>query len=78
VLTPARSEGEPEPVSETLPVAPQPAEFPGLAEVLAGFVTALRTGGAPDGECHDNLRSLAMVEAAVASSQYAQPVVVEN
>jgi predicted dehydrogenase len=78
VLTPAREEGEPEPPSETLPVAPQSPEFPGLAEVLAGFVRALRTGEAPDGECHDNLRSLAMVEAAVASSQFAQPVVVEN
>ncbi|MEY9930020.1 putative dehydrogenase [Catenulispora sp. GP43] len=78
VLTPARQEGQPEPPSETLPVEPQSPEFPGLAEVLAGFVRALRTGEAPDGECHDNLRSLAMVEAAVASSQYAQPVVVEN
>lgn len=78
VLTPAREEGEPEPPSETLPVEPQSPEFPGLAEVLDGFVRALRTGEAPDGECHDNLRSLAMVEAAVASSQYAQPVVVEN
>jgi len=78
VLTPAREEGEAEPPSETLPVEPQSPEFPGLAEVLAGFVHALRTGEVPDGECHDNLRSLAMVEAAVASSQYAQPVVVEN
>ena len=78
VLTPAREEGEPEPASETLPVAPQSPEFPGLAEVLAGFVHALRTGQAPDGECHDNLRSLAMVEAAVASAQYGQVVIVEN
>lgn len=78
VLTPAREEGQPEPLSETLPVEPQSPEFPGLAEVLAGFVRALRTGEVPDGECHDNLRSLAMVEAAVASAQYGQSVVVEN
>ena len=69
VLTPARVEDESEPAFETLPIVPQSAEFPGLAEVLAGFVRALRTGELPDGECHDNLRSLAMVEAAVASAR---------
>ncbi|WP_344659469.1 Gfo/Idh/MocA family oxidoreductase [Catenulispora subtropica] len=78
VLTPAREEGGPAPASETLPVAPQSAEFPGLAEVLAGFVRALRSGEVPEGECHDNLRSLAMVEAAVASARTGAPAVVEN
>lgn len=72
VLTAARGEDQPEPEPEVLPVAAQPAEFPGLAEVLAGFVRALRTGEVPDGECHDNLRSLAMVEAAVASARSGQ------
>lgn len=78
VLTPAREADQPEPPAETLPVAPQSAEFPGLAEVLAGFVRALRTGEVPDGECHDNLRSLAMVEAAVASARTGQPAAVES
>ncbi|GAA2024268.1 Gfo/Idh/MocA family oxidoreductase [Catenulispora yoronensis] len=78
VLTPAREEGQAEPPAEPLPVAPQSAEFPGLAEVLAGFVRALRTGEVPDGECHDNLRSLAMVEAAVLSARTGQSAVVEH
>ncbi|NYI03689.1 Gfo/Idh/MocA family protein [Allostreptomyces psammosilenae] len=51
------------------PAAP-PAQPP--AEDLAGpltlFVHALRTGTLPMGECHDNLMSLAMVHAAIASS----------
>ncbi|NUP46693.1 MAG: Gfo/Idh/MocA family oxidoreductase [Catenulispora sp.] len=76
VLTPARGEEQPEPPSETLPVVPQPSAFPGLPEVLAGFVRALRTGEVPDGECHDNLRSLAMVEAAVASARSGSSAVV--
>jgi predicted dehydrogenase len=39
-----------------------------VAGALAEFVTALRTGATPMGEIHDNLLSLAMVEAAVESS----------
>lgn len=73
-LTAARAEGQPEPEAVPMPVAVQDSPFPGLAEVLAGFVTALRTGAVPPGECHDNLRSLAMVEAAVASARAGAPV----
>ncbi|MEV0233371.1 Gfo/Idh/MocA family oxidoreductase [Nonomuraea sp. NPDC050786] len=43
--------------------------FGGLAEGLEEFVTGLRTGRAPQGECHDNIRSLAMVTAALESAR---------
>jgi predicted dehydrogenase len=43
------------------------ARFSGLAEGLEEFVTGLRTGQPPQGECHDNIRSLAMVTAALES-----------
>jgi hypothetical protein len=36
---------------------------------LEEFVAALRTGATPQGECHDNLLSLAMCHAAVESSR---------
>lgn len=40
----------------------------GIAGSLAEFVEALRTGKTPNGECHDNIKSFAMVCAAVESS----------
>ncbi|WP_219462632.1 Gfo/Idh/MocA family protein [Nonomuraea rhizosphaerae] len=46
---------------------PGRTRFSGLAEGLEEFVTGLRTGRAPQGECHDNIRSLAMVTAALES-----------
>jgi len=57
------------------PAGPEPDPCPGrrryvgLAEGLAEFVTALRTGAPPQGECHDNVRSLAMVTAALESAR---------
>jgi predicted dehydrogenase len=45
---------------------PVPEEIRGS---LAEFVSALRTGRTPSGEVHANVRSLAMVEAAVHSSE---------
>lgn len=42
--------------------------FFGLEAALADFVAALRSGNAPAGECHDNVRSLAMCHAAVESA----------
>ena len=53
------------------PAAPDgaPGEIPsGIDGALAEFVHALRTGTVPRGEIHDNLTSLAMVEAAVLSA----------
>jgi predicted dehydrogenase len=40
----------------------------GIAGSLAEFLESLRTGKTPQGECHDNIKSLAMVFAAMESS----------
>ena len=48
--------------------------FGQLEESLADFVAALRTGRVPLGECHDNIRSLAMCHAAVESAALGAPV----
>lgn len=45
-----------------------------IAGSLAEFVSALRTGKVPSGEVHGNILSLAMVEAAVQSSENGQRV----
>jgi predicted dehydrogenase len=41
----------------------------GIAGSLRDFLHALRTGATPMGECHDNIKSLAMVLAAVESAR---------
>jgi len=41
----------------------------GIAGSLGEFLSALETGATPMGECHDNIKSLAMVHAALASSR---------
>lgn len=41
----------------------------GIAGSLSEFIHALETGTVPSGECHDNIKSLAMVFAAVESAQ---------
>lgn len=41
----------------------------GIAGSLAEFLDSLRTGRTPQGECHDNIKSLAMVFAAIESAQ---------
>ncbi|UED86773.1 Gfo/Idh/MocA family protein [Streptomyces profundus] len=67
-------DGEGEPAVEITDPARDPGFVPqappggGIAGALADFVDALRTGRVPMGECHDNLLSLAMVHAAIASS----------
>ena len=43
--------------------------YSGIAGALQVFVQALRTGERPSGEVHENVMSLAMVEAAVQSAQ---------
>ena len=53
-----------------------PERFHGLEGALADFVAAVRTGSVPAGECHDNLRSLAMCHAAVESARLGAPVAV--
>jgi predicted dehydrogenase len=55
-----------------------PRRFLGLAGALADFVAALRSGGTPQGEAHDNLKSLAMCHAAVESAALGAPVSVDG
>ena len=75
LVSPARGER----VAAVAPAALDrgPERFPGLEFSLAEFVDALRTGGVPAGECHDNLRSLAMCHAAVESARTGRRVAVE-
>jgi len=46
----------------------------GIAGSLDEFLNALKTGATPNGECHDNIKSFAMVCAAVESSRRRQRV----
>ena len=48
---------------------PPPDRFLGLETALAEFVAGLRNGTPPQGECHDNLLSLAMCHAAAESAR---------
>ncbi|WP_432496841.1 Gfo/Idh/MocA family protein [Kineococcus gypseus] len=78
----ARWDGEAPPVLETTSGAePAPSADPGLeiAGSLRAFARALRTGTAPaSGEVHENVLSLAMVEAAVASAATGARVLVDD
>ena len=49
----------------------------GIAGSLRDFLNALETGATPMGECHDNIKSLAMVFAAIESSKTGRRVTVE-
>jgi predicted dehydrogenase len=55
-----------------------PTRFRGLEASLADFVAAVRTGRVPQGEGHDNLKSLAMCHAAVESAALGAPVRVDG
>ncbi len=46
----------------------------GIAGSLRDFVSALKTGATPMGECHDNIKSLAMVFGAIESSRTGRKV----
>jgi predicted dehydrogenase len=46
----------------------------GIAGSLRDFLHALDTGSTPMGECHDNIKSLAMVFAAIDSAATGQRV----
>ena len=48
----------------------------GIAGSLRDFLNALQTGATPMGECHDNIKSLAMVFAAIESSAEGKRVTV--
>ena len=49
----------------------------GIAGSLRDFLHALNTGTTPMGECHDNIKSLAMVFAAIESATTGQRVVID-
>ena len=51
-----------------------PEEKGGIAGSLAEFLEALKTNKTPNGECHDNIKSLAMVFAAVESARVGRRV----
>ena len=58
--------------------APADPEPEGVAGALAAFVRALRTGDTPHGEIHENVVSLAMVEAAVLSAAEGRRVLLDE
>ena len=60
--------------SVPLLIPPNEERFKGLEASLAEFVSGLRTGMTPQGEAHDNIQSLAMCHAAVASAELGAPV----
>jgi len=74
-------DGETEPVLDAEGLAPSArprSPHEGIAGALAVFCEALRTGEAPQGEVHENVLSLAMVEAAVESAGTGAPVLLDD
>ncbi|MDQ2688265.1 MAG: Gfo/Idh/MocA family oxidoreductase [Armatimonadota bacterium] len=53
-----------------------PHVYGGIAGSLRDFLNALQTGATPMGECHDNIKSLAMVFAAIESAKSGRRVAV--
>ncbi len=61
--------------SKTERIEAQPLQIPGgIAGSLRDFIHALDTGSTPMGECHDNIKSLAMVFSAIESAVTGQRV----
>jgi len=49
----------------------------GIAGSLRDFLNALKTGATPMGECHDNIKSLAMVFGAIESARTGKRVTIK-
>ena len=64
--------------SETRTEAPDADMRENIAGSLRGFLHALRTGETPLGECHDNIKSLAMVFGCVESSANQQRILISD
>ena len=63
--------------TEATTETPEPDVPGGIAGSLRDFLHALETGASPMGECHDNIKSLAMVFAAIESAKTGVRVKVE-
>ncbi|GAA5109778.1 Gfo/Idh/MocA family protein [Pseudonocardia adelaidensis] len=76
----AHWDGDHDPVLEgDVDPAPRPASpYSGIEGALLVFTDALRTGAPPMGEVHENVLSLAMVEAAVRSADTGQRVLIDD
>jgi predicted dehydrogenase len=70
-------DGESTPLVDGVPAPPRPG-LGGIEAALAAFAEALRTGTVPMGEVHENVLSLAMVEAAVRSATRRERVLVDD
>ena len=64
--------------TEPRTLAPDDRMAKGIAGSLRDFIAALRGGATPMGECHDNIKSLAMVFAAIESAATGQRVRIER
>ena len=62
--------------TERISAKAEPNLAGGIAGSLREFVQALRTGRTPQAECHDNIKSLAMVFAAIESAGTGQRVAI--
>jgi predicted dehydrogenase len=76
----AHWDGDHDPVIEgDVDPAPRPASpYSGIEGALLVFTDALHTGVPPMGEVHENVLSLAMVEAAVRSADTGQRVLIDD
>ncbi|WP_433558572.1 Gfo/Idh/MocA family protein [Pseudonocardia xinjiangensis] len=76
----ARWDGDTGPVldADVLPAERPPSPYSGIAGALQVFAEALRTGSTPMGEVHENVLSLAMVEAAVRSAESGRRVLIDD
>lgn len=67
--------------TKAITASAEDADYPfpggGIAGSLNDFLNALETGSTPHGECHDNIKSLAMVFAAIESAKTGQRVRIE-
>ncbi len=62
---------------EDVSIPPAAVPFTGLHGALREMLSFLRTGDRPQTECHDNIKSLAMVFAAIESSKQARRIAIE-
>ncbi|MEM8535551.1 MAG: Gfo/Idh/MocA family oxidoreductase [Chloroflexota bacterium] len=64
--------------TESQTMEPEPDFVEGIEGALRDFLRALKTGATPMGECHDNIKSLAMVFGAIESAQTGQRVILSQ